>query len=350
MWYEVFFDSLDRNPSSYTQHWITESRSVPVEFGRYSSDDAVKITHDLLYLKSIGVDYLIIDDTNFHYVDNHNLAEHIETLFTIANNLGAQNVPKICFAGGRPLIAGDAACYAAFNMSAEQYMNFEMNIFYDYYTRFPELYFSWKGKPLFVNFNYPQNFGWTDSRFTVRNASGITSDGLPVAGQYGLNSNGMYGWIFDYQYLQSEVYGVFPGFSRSHNNLDDSSLAPISRQNGLLFQNQFLSAIKRNPEMIVISSWNCHPEETGIEAVNLLETVAGRENEASNPFYYEQITEGYLSLKNGLVDNFYYKTESNSTVYQYKNNKLVVVSSAPQMAAVVVLPDDYILKMGVSVQ
>ena len=66
--------------------------------------------------------------------------------------------------------------------------------------------------------------------------------------------------------------------------------------------------------MIVIASWNDHAEETGIEAVNLSENIAGREAEKKNPYLYEQMTEGYLALKTGYVKGYYYKAESANNI------------------------------------
>lgn len=41
------------------------------------------------------------------------------------------------------------------------------------------------------------------------------------------------------------------------------------------YRRQWLEAVKRKPQTIVIASWNDHAEETGIEAVELLEPLTG---------------------------------------------------------------------------
>ena len=157
----------------------------------------------------------------------------------------------------------------------------------------------------------------------------------------------MYGWVFDRQYDGSEVYGINPGFSRDHNDLASSS-APTSRENGDLYTKAWLQAVKNNPEMIVIASWNDHAEETGIEAVNIIgEVIEGREKESLNPFFYEQITQGYLALKTGYLEGFYYRAESDTVTYRYENGALKKVSSVPEMTAVIVVPDDYYSWSGV---
>ena len=91
--------------------------------------------------------------------------------------------------------------------------------------------------------------------------------------------------------------------------------------------------------MIVVASWNDHAEETGIEAVQLLEPIDGRGQE--DPYYYQNITEGYLALKTGYLDGWYYRAESQTKTYQYTGGKLKAVASAPTKAAIIVVPDDY---------
>lgn len=81
-----------------------------------------------------------------------------------------------------------------------------------------------------------------------------------------LDRVGMYGWVFDRQYDSSGVYGINPGWSRSHNGLS-SCAPPLSRRQGEHYRRQWLEAVKRKPQTIVIASWNDHAEETGIEAV-----------------------------------------------------------------------------------
>jgi hypothetical protein len=120
---------------------------------------------------------------------------------------------------------------------------------------------------------------------------------------------------------------------------------PISRENGKRYWEAWLAAIKANPEMIVITSWNDHNEENGIEAVEILNTawspIPGRETDNENPFYYEQITEGYLGLRTGYIENFYYRAENDTQVYQFKIGKLKKATVPGQRTAVIVVPSDY---------
>jgi lipoprotein len=217
MWYTVWWDSKEADAQYYEHHWLKETRVKPLKHGYYAADDPAKLQDDFTYFNRIGIDYLILDDTNNHMADGGNIASHINACFKKAKELG-NKAPKLCFAGGSPLLGGN-----------EEGMIGEMDIFYGYANMYKDNTFFWKGKPLFVNFNSPNNYGWQDpkGRFTMRPAAGHTSEGKGYIQKYGLDKIGMYGWVFDYQYNTSEVYGISPGWSRSHNGLSSGSPPPI---------------------------------------------------------------------------------------------------------------------------
>lgn len=335
MWYCVWWDSVGQ--PYFTHHWENETRSTPVRFGRYATDDIEKLTWDFNYFKKIGIDYLILDDTNNHQADGGNIATHINAIFKAAKQLGTNKAPQLCIAGGSPLLNGNAAL-----------MESEMAIFAGYAKAYKDTYFRWKGKPLYVNFVLPDLFKYDHEAFTVRNACGHTSEAAnhALAGKYDIQTEGLYGWVFDQEFKGAEAYGVNPGWSRSHNGLSSGS-PEKSRENGDLYRRMWLRALKAKPEMVVIASWNDHAEETGIEAVNLSETISGREEEAANPYLYEQMTEGYLALKTGYVKDFYYKAENDTQVYQYTGSVLKKVSSVPADGVLLWIPDDYYAWAGV---
>ncbi|MCL2118389.1 MAG: hypothetical protein FWH27_08195 [Planctomycetaceae bacterium] len=328
LWYTVWWDSLERDPVFFKHHWGTNTRVKPIKHGYYATDDPEKLGDDFRFFHRIGIDYLILDDTNAHYNDGGNIARHIDACFAMAKELG-NNAPKLCFAGGRPLINGDV-----------DGMQAELDIFAGYAEKYPDNTYFWKGKPLFVNFNIAKNYSYQDkqNRFTMRPATGHLLEGFHAYKEHNLDKTGMYGWVFDMQYETSEVHGITPGFSRSHNNLG-TILEPIERENGERYRREWLNAVKRKPEMIVISSWNDHAEETGIEAVELLEPIPGRGEE--DPFFYEKITEGYLALKTGYLENWYYRSESDPQVFQYHDGRLNKVSRLNGKEIVIVTPDDY---------
>lgn len=220
-------------------------------------------------------------------------------------------------------------------------MKDELNIFYNYATKkYKDNYFYWEGKPLVVFFVAPHNYGYVDDRFSIRLSSGHVSESVSVQDEYDIKKNGLWGWVYDMQYPGSEVFGVNPGWSRSHNNLSSGS-EPKSRKNGEKYISMWLEAIKNNPKAIIVASWNDHAEETGIEAVNLLEPIEGRENELDDPYFYQKVTEGYLALRTGYLENWYYRAENDSNVYKFTNSKLKKVDKVPKNDVILVVPDDY---------
>jgi hypothetical protein len=329
MWYTVWWDSVEKNPL-YARHWDDWTRVRPVRFGYYATDDVQKLDFDFRMFRKWGIDYLLLDDTNGHYNDGGNIDEHIRAIYKKAAELG-EYAPKINIAGGRPLINGDVAGMQA-----------ELDIFAGLAEQYPGQVFLWKAKPLFVNYNVPQNYTYKDARerFTMRPAGGMTSEGWNVRKETGLIYTGLWGWVFDKQYGGSEVYGLTAGWSRDHNELGHP-LAPVSRGNGKRYQEEWLAAVKANPEMIVIASWNDHAEECGIEAVEILSPIPGRETDNKNPFYYEQLTEGYLGLKTGYIEGFYYRSENENRIYRYQDKKLVKVDGVNDRTSVIVVPSDY---------
>ena len=337
MWYCVWWDSEEKDPKFFDWHWIKETRVKPVKHGYYATDDPIKLEDDFTYFNEIGIDFLVLDNTNGHFSDEGNIAAHIEACFKMAQKLGDKS-PKLSFAGGGPLYLGN-----------ESGMKDELDLFYTYANnRYKDNYFYWKGKPLVVFFVGPHNYGYKDDRYTIRLASGHVSESVPVKDQYHIEKNGLWGWVYDMQYEDSEIFGINPGWSRSHNNLHTSK-EPTSRDNGKRYISMWLEAIKNNPEVIMIASWNDHAEETGIEAVQLLEPIEGRENEMDDPYFYQKVTEGYLALRTGFLEGWYYRLESDDTVYKYTNGILNKVEE-PDNEVVIVVPDDYFAWSGVKVK
>lgn len=59
----------------------------PVKDGYYASDDPQKLWEDFSYFQRIGIDYLLLDDTNNHLADNGNIARHIDACFKTAEEM-----------------------------------------------------------------------------------------------------------------------------------------------------------------------------------------------------------------------------------------------------------------------
>ena len=134
LWYTVWWDSEERDPTHYEWHWLKETRVRPVKDGYYASDDPQKLWEDFSYFQRIGIDYLLLDDTNNHLADNGNIARHIDACFKTAEEMG--RAPRMCLGGGSPLLNND-----------EPGMVAELNAFYRYAERYPDHFYFLDGKP-----------------------------------------------------------------------------------------------------------------------------------------------------------------------------------------------------------
>lgn len=321
MWYTMWWD--DEPP--FDSHWTEWSRYVPV-LGDYHSGDAETIRTHMQWAKQAGVDFMILDDTNGHYNDAGNIAAHIDEVFAVVEAMPAGTAPKLALAiGYGQWGANDLAAHQA-----------EADLVYEQYASSP-VYYQWKGKPLLINYTSPTWFyRWDDERFTVRMATGKVSDGAMIA-----PATGLWGWVFDQQLDNEEVVGVMPGWGTAHMGRPTT---PIERAGGQLYSDMWMEALRRNPEAVVIASFNDFAEETAIEAATprsdqQLMYTDGYGNAA--PDWYEQLTAGYAGLKAGYREGYYYQEENSEQLYQYVNGQLEAASALPPGKPTIVLPVGY---------
>lgn len=322
IWYTAWWAE---EGTKYYEHWAEWSRHKP-ELGFYSSGDRDAVQAHMTFLNDAGINFVIIDDTNGHWNDGGNIAKNIDSIFEIVQEMGEDNTPDLCLAIGGALWAGQS-------LDAQKK---EADLVYEKYASTP-VYFTWKGKPLLINYTTVEWFKWKDSRFTVRNAIGAVREGLDEVDP----KTGLWGWVFNDQMEESEVRGVMPGWNTAH--LGRPTL-PISRKDGERYVNMWLEAIKANPEVIVIVGWNDFAEETAIEAASPSgDMVKPWTDHYGNPapYWYEELTFGYVRLRYGLVDEYYYREETNETIYQYMNGKLITQDRYPEFHPVIVIPDGY---------
>ncbi len=321
IWYTVWWD--DEKP--YSDHWQDWTRYRPV-LGDYASDDPDIIRAHMQWIKQAGIDYVILDDTNSHFADGGNLANNIEAIFDVVESMPEGTAPKLAFAIGAGQYAGN---------SVEAHMK-EVDLIFEQYANRPSYYY-WKGKPLLVDYTTPDWFyKWDDERFTVRWATGSTGDAASVA-----PDTGLWGWVFNEYVPNKEVFGVMPGWGTAHQGRPTT---PIDREDGKLYTDLWTEAVKRNPEMIVIASFNDHAEEIGIEAITPRSADVKPWVDAygtPTPDWYEQITKGYASLRQGFMEDFYYKPENGKQIYRYHNGRMVEQSAAPRGKPVIVVPEAY---------
>lgn len=368
MWYTVWWQSKDaKTPIQYqtnASHWSEWTRITPAR-GNYSSGDPDIIKEHMKLFQQYGIDYLILDDTNGHMNDGGSIAYNITQIFKTVKDMGLGNAPKLSVALGGSFLDGNAT-------NQVQSRNLEAGVILkNYIETYPEIYFNWKDKPLLVSYGLPKFFTWTSEKFTVRYATGSTYEA--VYSDQGAPATGLWGWVFSGQTENPEVYGVMPGFNKGKipSKVQGAFTAQIKRQQGEHYMDMWLAAIKANRESIVITSWNDFAEEPAIEAatpktdaeIDKIVAKAGyplfdrQERDKLNgtdrhntwldyygeiaPYWYEEITWAYASLKTTLLDGYYYKEEGNDKVFQYKDKQLKEQTEKPHGHPIIRIPAGY---------
>lgn len=328
-WFTVWWTK--KGEATYS-HWYdkTWTRLKPVDYGYYSSGDSDYLISVLSRLKYIGIDYVVLDDTNGHWNDMGLIARNMNAVFQTAFELGEFS-PKVAIATGAPIREGNA-----------KQQTKELDAYWEYYEQYPGTFYTYKDKPLLLMYIAGEvNQRHYDDRFTIRHGTGFISWQNRASDQTIFKTEGNWGWVFDIQNAGSEVFGVQPGYNKSHQG---TKIDSIFRNNGQHYIEAWLAAIKANPAVIIIPSYNDHAEETGWEA-----TVPVRENTVPNsdpgtpgedPYLYEKITEAYLALKYGYIDGFIYREESSSNAFLFKDNQLTQVTPG-ETDLVIIIPDGY---------
>ncbi len=327
-WFTVWWTK--QGEATYEFHWFEECRLEPTDYGYYSANDRDYLTSVFARLKYMDIDFILLDDTNGHWNDLGLIQRNIYACFKTAKLLNGFS-PKIAIATGQPLRDGD---------TTEQKR--EYDAYYKLYQQYPGIFYEYNGKPLLVN--YLANFAnarLDDSRFTLRYGTGLISWQKFAQDQTIYKTQGNWGWVFDQQNVGSEVMGVQPGY-----NKPGMETAVVKRENGKHYIEQWLAAIKQNPKVIMIPSYNDHCEETGWEATTPTKAAgAGLDQGTANedPYLYEKITEAYMALRYGYIEGFFYQVENTTQVYKCVKGELKKTSAASAgKNPIILLPKGYI--------
>jgi hypothetical protein len=288
-----------------TGHWWGEPW-----FGYYQSDDPWVIRKHMQMLANAGVDVLIFDNTNGPTYPDVYLP-----LCQVLEQMKSEGVkgPQIAFFTG----------HGAWN-----------TIQNDLYAKglYQDLWFQWKGKPLMLAHledgdtlppnilsafsvreswawttgswfgdghdkwawldNYPQNFGWHESK-TAQEEVSVT------VGQHATSSIGR------------------SSFAQREPAVNEQHLTPVTA-NGVCFDQQFERALEMDPEFIFITGWNewtatrFKQETAGI--------MAGRPEPAGGSFFVDEYNAEFSRdiepAKGLLQDTYYYKLVN--SVRRYK--------------------------------
>lgn len=331
-WFTVWWTA--RGAKTF-DHWTQPdwTRVKPVDYGYYSSGDEDYLTHVLLRMKYIGIDFIALDDTNGHWNDFGLIAENMAAVYRVADRLGPL-WPQVAICSGGPLREGDI-----------EEQRRELDAYYrKFVQKYPDTYYNWKGKPLVVMY-LAGSAGRRieDDRFTIRYGTGLATWQNRTKDTDVFETQGNWAWVFDQQNPGSEVMGAQPGYNKAHQG---SSMKVVERKSGAHYIDQWLAAIKEDPEVILVPSYNDHAEETGWEATIPMRPApphAGQDVQGEDPYLYEKITEGYLALRYGFIEGFYYRVENNEQVALYKNGTFEKTEAPdPLKEPTIVIPADYL--------
>lgn len=327
-WFTVWWTK--EGEPTYDFHWFQECRLKPVDYGYYASNDPDYLQSAFARIKEIGVDFLLLDDTNGHWNDQGLIRRNMWACFEEASKMG-EFAPQIAIATGDPVRNADYAGQQK-----------EFDAYYEMKEKYPEVFYQYQGKPFLLMYvagvagaRYDDN----QDRFTLRYGTGYISWQNFTEDTTLYTTQGNWGWVWDMQNEGTEVMGVQAGYNKPHHRF-------VARENGKHYIEQWLAAIKANPNVIVLPSYNDHCEETGWEAtVPTRPPLPDQEQDVpdADPYLYEKITEAYMALKYGYIEGFFYQPEDDMQVYRCVNGTLVKVASQDAgKEPIILIPSDYI--------
>ena len=313
LWYTVWWTKDDQY-----KHW-TNCHRLPVR-GRYTAGDPVIIKAHYMTFRDLGVDFLIMDDTNGAGNDGGRINDNIRAWFDFMDKLPAAERIPICIGGGGEMRDG--------GKPAQQRA---ANFYWDSWAQRPS-YFRLSGKPL-VLVDTDKNYGpgdWDDPRFSVR----WTYNGDNHAA---MKQRQTWGWG---SYAPApelpECMSIWPGH-RFPRYVAEQGKDPLEepRQGGELYAREWLRVLKTQPQFVTVADWNNFEEETALEDSYAWEDAHGY----CVPDLYVRITRAGSRLRAGiLVKGEYYRAEDQPEVFRYDGRQLVYQAEMPKRATVILVP------------
>ncbi|MGV3773093.1 MAG: hypothetical protein ACO1QB_09350 [Verrucomicrobiales bacterium] len=317
LWLTVWWTEDDQ-----FRHW-TNCHRFPT-LGRYTSGDPQIISNHFSQFRNLGIDFLIMDDTNIAGNDGGRINDNIRAWFDFMDRLRSDQRIPICIGSGGEMRAG-----------GKDYQAKGADFYYENWAGRPS-YFKMEGKPLLI-IDTDKNHGpgdFLDERFTVRWA--YNGDNHAA-----MKRNKTWGWgsYFPPPALE-ESMSIWPGH-RFPGNVVKHGFDPLeeSRQGGKLYVKMWLEVFKAQPKYVTIADWNNFEEETAIEDSYAWESSQGY----AVPALYTRITRAYSRLRDKeLVKGEFYRDEKLPEVYLFDGTKVIHQSATPLHAEVILLPSGWL--------
>jgi hypothetical protein len=344
LWYTVWWTQDDQ-----FRHW-TNCHRLPVR-GRYSAGDPETITAHYAQFRDLGVDFLIMDDTNCAGNDGGRINDNIRAWFDFMDARPASERIPICIGGGGEMRASGRAGQQA-----------AADFYWTHWAQRPS-YFRLQGKPLLL-VDTDKNYGpgdFDDARFTVRWA--YNGDNHAA-----MKQRKTWGWgSYAPAPLLEECMSIWPGH-RFPGNVARLGNDPLEapREGGELYVREWLRVLKARPQFVTIADWNNFEEETAIEDSYAWEDRWGH----AVPDLYRRITRACAQLRvglvaadgqtaktvtreadaqplwtNALVKGEYYRSETGPEVYLFDGKQLVYKAAMPRRAAIILAPDEVFARL-----
>lgn len=358
-WYSLYFYDQSQNTSDFA-HWNMWTRYAPLlsKFGPtkpdgskdfYGYDSGDVIAQQYPCLKRAGINYLVLDNTNFIGNDAGKIEENARKVFA---NLNPDI--SIAMALGAPLWSNDKINGISLEGNRayrKTVMDSEADKVFNEYVSKPN-YMKWdNGKPLLVIYNdientYPNDDHlefWDDTRFAVKDSAHKLLGKSAKLQNY--KASGIWGWaVFD-PLESSETMTAQPGYYTRHMQGRENHPF-IMKDQGRNYIKHWLLILKNKPRNVVIPSWNDWGEETAIEPAYARKDSAEKFLDyygVEVPDWYLQITEAYTNLRIGFMEGNFYKNENSDQVYKVVRGKFERQYEMPHEKPVIVVPDGSIV-------
>ncbi|NLX24071.1 MAG: hypothetical protein GXY55_20670 [Phycisphaerae bacterium] len=313
MWLTVWWTEDDQY-----RHWVNCHR-FPSR-GRYTAGDPQVVADHYRQFRDLGVDFIIMDDTNGRHADGGRIIDNIRAWFDFMDaKPPAERIP-ICIGGGGEMRSGGAP-------NQQKAADF----YHEQWAQRPS-YFLLDGKPLLL-IDTDKNYGpgdFDDPRFAVRWA--YNGDNHAAMAR-----NRAWGWGSYYPMpILEESMSMWPGH-RFPKFVEEQGRDPLEepREGGRLYVRMWLRVLKARPRFVTIADWNNFEEETAIEDSYAWEDAYGH----ATPNLYTRITRAYARLRTGeLVKGECYRDENQPEVYLFDGEKLVHQGAEPRRAAIILTP------------
>ena len=279
--------------------WGKGTWDTPLD-GPYCSDDRDVIYKHGIQLRDAGIDFIFVDWTNNTCYDPATqrdkapafrmIEEATDVLFEVWSTI--ENAPKIC------LFAGPGHSMPE-NLENGNHQKKVDQIYRDYVAKYPDLYYSYEGKPLLMCYGATPNFYgadpvWTDDRFTVRWVTGYVGQQDALYDPETMRSHHFWSW----EERGTQTYTVRDGrvecisvtaSSRAQGTEGGRGYIPArGRRNGDTFREQFQRARDLGAGTVILISWNewTNSEQLSVEISKDLEP-----SDIFGTFYYDLMKE-----------------------------------------------------------